>query len=301
MISPQRLRHFVAVAEELHFRRAAARLNMSQPPLTQSIQLLERELDVVLFKRTQRRVELTRIGELLLPAARAALTQTRRFEETARRAAQGAVGRLRVGFSRSAPFVPGFVRTVREFRADRPEVALDLVPTSASSALDELRNGEIDIAVVRPFLPLSLPPGLAHVTIQRDALMLVLHASHRFATRRRLALRKVAEEPFILYPRYRATVIFQQTMALWTQAGILPRVTQEAPDAPTIMGLVALGMGISILPSALKSIHVDDIAWLGIEGAGGADASSVVLIYPEETAQEPPQSRFIELAGGVAL
>lgn len=295
MIDLRQMRHFVTVCEELHFRRAAERLGMTQPPLTQSIQAMERELGVALLLRSRRHVELTKAGALLLTEARAALAQADRLTLVAQRAKRGEIGTLRVGFSISASFVRAFTQSVHVFQRAHPAVALELHRITGPHWIGLLERGEIDLCVVRPTYPIALPPGLQHVVVQRDRLMLLLHASHRLHAAQSVALSAVADEPFILHPPHDATAVHQQVKRLWAAAGIVPRVSQELVDTPTIMGLVAAGIGISILPSMQSVIRINDVIWRPIDVEHTLTDTGVVLIYPADRRSEMPQAAFLDL------
>jgi DNA-binding transcriptional LysR family regulator len=295
MIDLRQMRHFVTVCEELHFRRAAERLGMTQPPLTQSIQAMERELGVALLQRSRRHVELTKAGELLLVEARASLAQADRMMLVAQRAKRGEMGTLRVGFSISASFVRAFTQSVHVFQRTHPDVALELQRITGPRWIALLERREIDLCVVRPTYPIALPSGLKHLVLQRDRLMLLLHANHRLHAAQSVPLSAVADEPFILHPPHEATAVYQQVMRLWAAAGIAPRVTQELVDTPTIMGLVAAGIGFSILPSMQSVIRIDDVIWRPIDVEHALTETGVVLVYPADRRDEMPQAAFLDL------
>ncbi len=295
MVDLRQLRHFVTVSEELHFRRAADRLGMTQPPLTQSIRGLETELGVALFTRTKHHVALTKAGEALLGEARASLAQADRFVATAQRARRGQVGTLRVGFSISAPFCRAFIQAMRSFQRDYPDVALELHRIMATGWRDMLVRGDLDLCVIRPVYPVQLPASLHYVTVQQDALMLLLNSGHRLGSKRAIALADVAEEPFILHPARSLAAVYAQVMKLWTAAGLVPRVSQEIIDTPTIMGLVAAGMGLSILPSIQQVIHVDDVIWRPIKADTALTSTGVIAVCTAARAAEAPQAAFLDL------
>jgi DNA-binding transcriptional LysR family regulator len=167
---------FVTVAEECHFRRAAARLHMSQPPLTQRIQDLERDLGVELFTRTGHRIELTEAGRLILAEAKATLAQADRVREVARRVRQGEIGVLRVSVRSSVSFVRAFREASEAFRRDYPHVGLDMVQTPCHGTVEALHQQKIDACVLRRVG--SPPDGLHQVLIASDRLMLVLPLHH---------------------------------------------------------------------------------------------------------------------------
>src|SRR5580700_1613600 len=193
----RQLRYFIAVAEELHFRRAAERLHMSQPPLSQQIRALEDELGFTLLTRTRRRVELTPAGEAFLRAARALLSELDGAVATARRIDAGQTGRLRVGFVGSAllSIVPG---TVERFRSSRPGVAIELRERSTVDQLRAVAAGVIDVGLVRP--PIEDEAGLRAETVLRERTVAALPVGHPLAALQRVPMRRLAAEPLVLFP-----------------------------------------------------------------------------------------------------
>jgi DNA-binding transcriptional LysR family regulator len=291
----RQFRYFVVVAEELHFTRAAQRLNIGQPPLSLQIQAIERELGTELFRRNRRRVELTEAGRLFLVEARAVLAQAERAVETAKRVARGDIGVLRVGFTPSAPLTPAFTRAVRAYRLALPDVHLALSLSRSQSLLEALRIGSIDIGLIRPAAAAPLPPGITAIPVTRDRLMVALHADHPLASRqRRVPLAALAAEPFVLRPRGPGAAFYEQVYELCAQAGFSPHVAQDANEAPTILGLVAAGVGVSILPASFRAIDVPDVVWRDI-AVGSAAISTLLLVYSSKAAATPQRTRFIEL------
>jgi len=197
----RQLRYFVAVAEELHFRRAAERLHISQPPLSQQIRALEDELGFALLIRTRRRVELTPAGEAFLRDARALLGELDGAVATARRIDAGQTGRLRIGFVGSAllSIVPG---TVERFRASRPGVAIELRERSTVDQLRAVSAGVIDVGLVRP--PIDDESGLRAEIVLRERTVAALPTAHPLAALARVPLRRLAVEPLVLFPREQA-------------------------------------------------------------------------------------------------
>jgi DNA-binding transcriptional LysR family regulator len=291
----RQFRYFIAVAEELHFTRAAQRLNIGQPPLSLHIQAIEREVGVELLKRSRRRVELTEAGQQFLIEARAALTQADHAVDAARRAARGEIGRLNVRFTPSGPFTRVFTRAIRAFRLALPNVHLELRLSTSARILDALRAGETDIGVIRPAANAVLPQGIAAVAMTRDRFMLALHAGHPLAGGRRpVALRSLADDRFVLRPRGPEAAFFEQVFELCAQAGFTPKVVQEAVEASTILGLVAAGVGISILPASFRAIQMEGVVWRAL--AATADITNPVLLVFNGKAREMPQrTRFIEI------
>src|SRR5919198_6709612 len=192
-ISLRQLRCFITVAEELHFRRAAERLNMSQPPLTQRIKDMERELGVELFRRLGKNVKLTDAGRVVLKSAREMLAQAEGLYEVAERAGRGEYGRIRVGMTISALFFHSVGQTMRMFQQQHPDVTLELTLVTSGPALEGLRQRKFDLCLVRAF-PAPLPPNCEETIIARDRMMVVLPAGHPQATNPRVALSAIADE-----------------------------------------------------------------------------------------------------------
>ncbi len=252
------LRYFVAVAEELHFRRAAERLHVSQPPLSQQIRALERELGVELFSRNRRRVELTAPGRALLGHARDILDAVDHAVETTRRVARGEAGELAVGFVGSAMY-GALPDVLREFRAARPAVALRLRELPTGAALDALVEGRIDLGVVRPA---QVEPGIALDVVARESVVVALPEAHRLAGRARLALRDLAGEDFVLLARREAPGLRAAIDAL----GAEPLEVQEVSEIRTVLGLVAAGVGVSLVPQSVAGAERAGVRFLALAG-----------------------------------
>jgi DNA-binding transcriptional LysR family regulator len=242
-------RQFVAVAEELHFGRAAERLNLTQPPVTQAIAQLERVLGVRLFDRTRRRVALTPAGEALLPEARELLARARRLPEWARQAAAGEVGRVRLAFVSTIGFMP-LPRWVRDFRAAFAQVAMELQESTGDVQLPALARGDIDAGVVL-HAPGAAPPGLAQLTLAREPLVLALPAAHPLARLQPLPLAQVLAEPLVLFPRRIVPSVYDAIVALYQAAGRAPQLAQEAIQMQTIINLVWGGLGVAWVPASV--------------------------------------------------
>jgi len=271
------LRYFVALSEELHFGRAAQRLGISQPPLSQQIQALERSLNARLFARTNRRVELTDAGRAFLVEARATLAQAERAMAVVGQAERGEIGEIRIGFMPSAPLIPGFTRTVLAFRHDFPGVRLVLQEQVTTQQIDELVEGSLQVGFIRSPDEPELPDVLAAIEMSREPLMVFLRADHPLARGRALAPAALAAEPFVFFPRNSGTSLYDQVMELCRKAGFSPRVEQEARANATILGLVAAGLGISILPAALRGIAVKNVVSRPL--SAGRTNSSVYLVH----------------------
>jgi DNA-binding transcriptional LysR family regulator len=253
------LRYFLAVAEELHFTRAARRLGMNQPPLSQQIQQLEQELGTALFQRGAREVTLTEPGRALLEDARRILREVEQAGERVRRIARGELGRLRVGMINSAPFHPLIPRVIREFRRRYPGVALslqeDATPNLAAAVLGET----VDAAFVRPLL--GEYPGLQVEPVLEEELVVALPAGHPLAQRTSIALLALSLDPFVLFSRDVGAGLHEVIVHACRQAGFTPRVVQEASQVTSIVNLVASGLGVSLIPASMQQMQIEGVAF----------------------------------------
>ena len=258
------LRYFVAVAHEGHVTRAAEKLHIQQPPLSQQIRALEREIDAVLFVRHPRGVSLTDAGRSFLTDAEAILAQAEHAKMRARRTARGEVGRIAVGFTTSAPFHPLVARAIREFRSSRPDVSFVLEETGSAELLAGLREERLDIAFIRSGL--ADPQGLAvHALLQED-MVAALPSRHRLVRRPRLTLKDLAEEIFILYRRPDGRGLYDVIISACTEAGFSPHVGQEAPRIVSTLNLVAAGLGITIVPASLSRLPLEGVTYRPLTG-----------------------------------
>ena len=237
---------FVAVAEELHFGRAAQRLHMTQPPLSRQIHRLEEDLGVQLFIRGGG-VRLTPAGRSLLEEARAILDRAEAAARVARRVAGGEVGRLRVGHvdAGSSDLLPV---ALRAFHERAPEVRLMVKESTSEALVEALDAGELDLAFVRA--PVK-HPGLATEAVAQETLVVVLPDTHRLADAEPFALGDLAEEPFILPPRHLNAVFHDRVIDACREAGFQPQVVDEAFPASSAMLLVAAGVGVSMVPAPM--------------------------------------------------
>ena len=244
------LRYFTALAEELHFGRAAERLNIAQPALSQQIRRLEQEIGVVLLERTRRRVKLTQPGTLFLESARLTLAQARQAIETAQQAARGETGNLAVGFVTSALYGV-FPDVVRVFRQRYSDVHLSLHEMPIVRQLEELRNGRLHVSFLRG--PLA-ERGLVVKTISKEPWVVALPEAHRLARSRRVTLHSLSKDEFILFPRELAPSLYDQVIGMCLEAGFTPRIALEA-QMQAIVSLVAAGIGVAVVPSSLQNLR----------------------------------------------
>ncbi|EMM3366644.1 LysR family transcriptional regulator [Pseudomonas aeruginosa] len=285
------LRYFIAVAEELHFGRAAERLGISQPPLSQQIQALEEEIGARLFERTNRRVELTGAGRLFLDESRQVLAQVDKAVLLARRAHLGELGELKIGFTSSAPFTSTIPSSIHAFRKAYPDVHLDLQEMSSRQVLKALLEESLQVGVIRP---LALPDAVHWVELFREPLVAVLRADHPLAAGSEdgLAIAALAEEPFVFFPRSYGTGLYDQVIALTRQAGFSPRIAQEASEAMTIIGLVSAGLGVSILPASFRRTRVDGVVYRTLSDP---EATTAVWLVRRQNEGSPLALSFIDL------
>ena len=251
------LRYFVTVAEELHFGRAAARLFIAQPPLSQQIQQLERELGVALFARTSRRVQLTPAGTAFLAEARQILRQLDAAAKTAKRAAWGETGWLGIGFAASATYdlLPA---VLRDFRAAFPEVLLSLQELNAAEQALALREKTIHVGFARPYAP--LPEAIVN-SVQQEPFLVALPETHRLTGLKSLGLGILADEPFISFPELPKPSYAEVVRLACEGAGFTPRVVQEVRGMQTALSLVAAGFGVALLPASVRHLHRDGVAY----------------------------------------
>lgn len=256
------LRCLVAVAEELHFGRAARRLNLSQPPVSLAIKELEAELGVTLFERNSRRIALTRQGEEAVHDARAVLARTELLRRRAHDSAQGQSGTLSLGFISLAPysFLPD---SLRRFMADYPKVRVSLQESTTDRILGELEIGALDLGFV--FASPGMPAGLAYRPLLRDALILALPAGHRLAKSARVPLEELAGERFLGFERHHGPMIFDAMVATCMRHGFSPDLF-PARQMHTIVSLVAGGIGVALVPASVKAMPREGVAYRPIRG-----------------------------------
>lgn len=261
LIELRHLQNFLAVAEEQHFGRAAVRLGIAQPPLSQQIQRLEAALGVKLFDRTRRRVALTAAGRALAARAPSVLEAAASIRDDVREAARGRAGILRVGVAASAAL--GIVpEMIARFRARHPDVVVRLDDRAAVSHADRLRQRLIDVALMR-----SPVPGMRATVVREDRLLLVVPSTHRLAQRRTVRLAELDDEPFVLFPRETAPEFHDQVQGVFARAGFVAKVVAQATEWATVASMVAAGMGITIAPSwvttmpraGTSSVHLRDV------------------------------------------
>ena len=243
------LRYFVAVAEELHFGRAAKKLHITQPALSRQIRGLEMELGIELLRRTKRTVELTEAGATFLVEVRKALQQVESAVHIAQRVAQGEIGSLRIAFTASAMHTV-LPNLLKQFRNGYPKVKLEMTELCTLDQVDALRTEIVDIGFLHP--PIEAP-FLKLAALQGERLIVALPQTHPLAQQQHLPLKSLAAEPFILHPRYEGPILYDQILNLCRNAGFEPNIVHEAVKNQTRVGLVAAGLGVAFVPESLRS------------------------------------------------
>jgi DNA-binding transcriptional LysR family regulator len=251
MFDLKQLRCFVAVAEELHFGRAAKRIHMTQPPLSRQIRLLEHELKVELFHRTSRSVTLTPAGTVFLPEARRMLSLAENSAYLAQRVARGESGLLRLGFTAgsSYSFLPKLLAQLRVSLAD---VDVELHEMVTKQQLDGLRDLVVDIGLLRTF---GQRENIQGVCVAREQMMLAVPAGHRLARGRAPALVDLRDEPFITFDPIDGTYFYELIDRQFKDAGIQTHYVHKVSQIHSILALVAAGQGISLVPESAKALH----------------------------------------------
>lgn len=258
---PQLVR-FVAVAEELNFRKAAARLHISQPPLSHSIQQLENELGTVLLKRSRHSVELTRSGTIFLEKARSILAQLSDAVDVTRAVDRGVSGRIAIGFNPTSSYCV-LPRIIRNYRAKHPDVSFKFEELATAEQEDALRQKRIDAALF--LAPTVVKKGIRQEVFLKERLVAVLPEDHPLAAEEKVALRHLRQEPFIFLPSRWGTGYQARVLHACQEAGFTPDVVQEVDRVHTLVSLVAAGIGIALCPISLTSFRPPGAAFRFLE------------------------------------
>jgi DNA-binding transcriptional LysR family regulator len=262
-IELRHLRYFVAVAEELHFGRAALRLHLAQPPLSQQIRKLEEILGYPLFLRTSRAVKLTSAGEVFLERAKRTLRSVQEDMDEARSIGRGEEGFLRVGFIGSAMLTP-LPAMLGRYRRLYPKVNLQLHESYTSAVVQKLLKGELDAGFLRDSGPAS---GLQIEPLFFEPFIAVVPKTHPLARYQTISAKELREEPFVFFSPSAGTLAYEKPVSLCEEHGFRPRVVQEAPQWLTIMRLVGAGLGVTIAPACVKQIAAPNLVCLSLRNA----------------------------------
>ena len=271
----RQIRNFLVVAEERNFTRAAARLNLSQSPLSQQIRRLEHELKVQLFERTTRNVELTPAGQIFRERMRVMLTLTDEAVDATRKSARGELGRLVIGFSDCAAHEL-HPAVVRDFHEQAPEVVMDTrYETYTTALVDGLREGRLDIAVLRP--PVHADDGLTVEVLRHEPLVALVPISHPAAAHATVELSSLRDDWFISFPPNPMSTLYNAMLTSCQDAGFTPRIRDFISDTASLVTLVAADLGVALVPASLRHLSADRAAYRPLTST--ANQTSVVIAY----------------------
>lgn len=292
-LSLRLLRNFIVVAEERHFGRAAERLNMTQPPLSQQMKRLEERLGASLFERTTRSVQLTAAGKLLLKQGRRLVAESDDLELSVRRAAQGKAGTLAIGFvnTASCEVLP---RTMAAYRQRYADVDLTLKPMHSYVALEELRVGRIDAAFVRPSDAALLDPGFDFTIAAREPMYAALPLHHPLSRRKSVPLQVLEGMPFVGYAPQDGRYFYEMTMGLFTQHRVRPNVVYESV-MPTMFAIVEAGMGVALVPASAAGTRRKGLCYRPLRVAG-EPIEAVMHVARRADDESPAVRAFIEIS-----
>ena len=283
------LRYFVAVAEELHFGRAAARLHLAQPPLSQQIRKLEEILGTPLFVRTSRSVRLTAAGAGFLERAQVTLRKVRRDMEEARSVGRGELGSLHVGFVGSA-MLTTLPAIFRRFNQELGQVRLHLHESFTAKVIQGMESGVLDAGILRDGDPVE---GLYAETVYSEPFVAVVPSTHPLAGRQSISVAALRDDPFVFYPRSAGTRAFEKPLSLCEEHGFRPQIVQEATHWMSILQLVGAGLGVTIAPACVRRIATPEMACLTIEGTSLRSQIELACFVGES---RPIVTRFAQIA-----
>jgi DNA-binding transcriptional LysR family regulator len=290
------LHYFVVLADELHFRRAAERLHITQAPLSLAIQALERELGTTLFIRTQRRVTLTETGALLRANARAILDRVEQTRAMIRDLETGTTGQLRIGVTPATSLLPFFPRLISDFRVAHPKVRIEMKEMPSKDQIESLRGRVIDVGFIRNPAKKG-DTDICFVNLMSDPLVVAMARNHVLSKRSSLKIADLRHEAFISYPRQSGIAIYEQVTALFAARGFAPNIVQEVQETTTLIGLAATGFGIAVVPSGLTFIRVPNIVYRRLSDA---DASTEIYLSFRDGEPSAILSAFQHMAQAIS-
>lgn len=276
----RQLRYFLMVAEHLHFTVAAERLGIAQPPLSQQIMKLEREIGTQLFMRHPRRVELTEAGLIFKEKAQRILDEANDALELVKMAARGEHGHLSVGFAGSVVFHPRVASVLRAFREDYPGVKIRTEESNSVALLAKLGDGSVDCAMIR--LPLAAP-GLRVTPIAKEKMVAVLPAGHALEREDAVALGQLAGDGFILFPRPIGPELYDSIIAACRADGFSPRIVLESPQISSSVNMAAAGFGVAIIPESIGHVRADGVSFKPLRNDGLDTAIALVSRLREKS------------------
>ncbi len=293
------LRYFVAVAEEKNFTRAAERLGMQQPPLSQQIRALEQELGFDLFRRHPKGVDLSIGGSVFLDEARSILENVGRGAARAARAANGIEGNISVGFTSSAAAHPLIPQIVRAYRAARPGVTLNFQEGNAHELTTAVAAGKLNVAFLRR--PVVAPVGLVFHRLLEEEMLLVLPMGHRLLKKcdgsrmPAISLKSLRDEQFILVRKHGAPGMYSNLIDACVRAGFTPNITIEVDRMLSNISLVAAGVGVSAVPASMKGFHDGSVVYCHIR-EGGAELGAPLTLVCQEFEGVPAVAHFLAIS-----
>ncbi len=294
MIDLRLYRYFLAVAHTLHFGRAAESLGIAQPPLSQQIRSLERQLGVELFRRSRRRVELTGPGRVFLEQAEQVLRAADLAEDATRRAARGEVGRLAIGMVSSAAYEDLIPAAVLRFRERFPHVALQLDERASTEQVELLRDGRIQIGFLRP--PIH-DPAITLEVVKREPIVIALPAAHRLARQQQVAVADLAFDNWIMPPPEMGLGFYALVLGICVRAGFTPVISHAAAQIHTIIGLVAAGLGVTLVPASVRNLRRPGVVYRSpVEVTPSAETAAAYL----NENRTPVLENFLEAVRAVA-
>jgi DNA-binding transcriptional LysR family regulator len=288
------LRYFVAVAEELHFGRAAKKLHLSQPPLSQQIRKLEEILGYALFVRTSRSVALTAAGEALLERSRRTLRNVEHDIDETRRIGRGEVGSLNMGFVGSAILV-GLPGIFRAYRDSFPRVEMRLYESFTSRVIEGLENGTLDAGILRDG---DVRETLNATPLFTEPYVAVVPATHRCAGQKSISPRMLRDDPFIYFPRSAGARAFEKPLALFEEYGFRPQIMQEASHWLTILSMVGVGLGVSVAPACVRRIAPPEVACIPFRGTNLVSTIELARLVGDT---RPIVERFVQAANTILM
>lgn len=288
----RQLKYFVVLAEELHFTRAAERLRIAQPPLSRQVKRLEQELKVSLFRRTKRKVEITQAGALFLPQAIEALRQADLARTTAQRAARGELGLLHIGMTSSMPFMGLLPTILHSYHQAFPHVHLALQEQNTREQLTGLDEGALDVGFIR--LPSRhLPPGISVQSFYIEPMCVAMRKDHNLASAASVDLRRLSNEPFIMYPYDLGGGLHDLAMKLCSEAGFVPKVAQEAKTVPMALTFAAANLGVALVPASGRKVHTPGVVYRPLKQP--AAKTEIALAYRTKD-RSPSVRAFVKLS-----
>jgi DNA-binding transcriptional LysR family regulator len=296
MFDLSQLRCFVTVAEEMHFGRAAARLNMTQPPLSRQIQVLEHIVEAKLLDRTSRSVRLTAAGRSFLPEAQRILKLAESALQVARRIAMGKTGSIKIGFTAAAAY--GFLpELIAACRTRLPGVDLSLKEMVSSDQLEALVSGQIDAGLLRP--PIARA-GLVSARVVAEPLLVAAPDGHPFATAKSVFVKDLDGQPFVMYSPHESRYFYDLLVTQFTRAAILPRYVQHLSQIHSILAMVRAGLGLAIVPAAAAGLNFSGVQLRPLRLRAPVSGPVELFMVWRRDDENPLLPSLIEVAGGLA-